>query len=380
MGKEAVLVMLLLFSISGCSGLNPEKKADEFYKDISPPQLPAEDLSIENNTVGNDEIPELPSMPRLQEPFGNELAAPVKLNIPEEIEQSCIGFKIGSLNKTGTVSGMGVGWVNMNWPKFRWGSIERAPGVYDFSEHDLLVKAAQKDRLVLFAELLPYADWDQGGDSKCRAKEHDYLCKPKDMEAYKKFVSRLIERYDGDGEDDMPGLEIPVKYWSIISEPDIKKDPYVIFFVGDEQDYLEVIRESYVTIKEACEDCKIVQGAAAGIESEFMSFWDKFFSLGGAEYFDIADVHYVGINIATGGTVGLGDKSTLNAKTFRELLAKHKINKPLWVSEAVIRTSDAESSLRGALESGVSKVFFVESQHSTLEQYGSLELTKLCKN
>ena len=29
----------------------------------------------------------------------------------------------------------------------------------------------------------------------------------------------MVERYDGDGVDDMPGLEIPVKHWEIDNEP-----------------------------------------------------------------------------------------------------------------------------------------------------------------
>lgn len=378
MGKEALVLLLLL--IAGCA----EQVAEE---GILPPELPVESpppaLPAESPPIAN-----IPAHSSAQTPEPEKSISPTAtsekqpeaavLTIPPNIENSCIGFKINSMNKTATINKMGAGWANMHWPKFGWGNIERAPGVFDFSEYDQIVRAAQQNNVAILAELLPFADWDQGKDPKCKAKENDYICKPKDMEAYKKFVSRVIERYDGDGKDDMPGLKIPIKYWQVLSEPDIKEDPYVIFFVGDEQDYLDVLKESYITIKQECPDCKVVQGAAAGVEPEFLAFWDNFFKLGGADYFDIADVHYVGIDISTGRTVGLGDASTLNAEQFKELLDKHNIKKPLWVSEAVIGSYNSRSSLKGALASGASKVFFVESDLSSLEQFQAEGLVQLC--
>ena len=230
------------------------------------------------------------------------------LSIPISIENDCIGFKLDGPNKTATINMIGAGWVTFMWPHFTWGRIEKAPGVYDFSEMDNLVKTSQENNVAILAEIQPFADWDQARDKNCEAKENEYLCKPKDMQAYKRFVSKTVERYDGDGEDDMPGLKIPIKYWEILNEPDIKEDPYVIFFVGDGEDYFEVLKESYQTIKQVCPDCKVLQGAAAAVESTFLSFWDDVFELGGANYFDITNVHYVGIDIATGKTVNLGDR------------------------------------------------------------------------
>jgi len=209
---------------------------------------------------------------------------------------------------------------------------------------DNTVKTAQENNVATLAEIQPFADWDQRGNPNCKAKEHEYLCKPKDMQAYKRFLSDTIERYDGDGENDMPGLKIPIKYWQIINEPDIKEDPYVIFFVGDEKDYFEVLKESYQTIKQVRPDCKVLQGTAAGVKSEFVSFWDNVFELGGADYFDIANIHYVGIDVATGNTASTGDISTLNVKPFKGVLDRHSIKKPIWVTEAVLQSSSARST------------------------------------
>ncbi len=44
---------------------------------------------------------------------------------------------------------------------------------------------------------------------------------PKDMPAYLAYVRAVVERYDGDGVDDMPGLTAPVRTWEVDNEPDL---------------------------------------------------------------------------------------------------------------------------------------------------------------
>jgi hypothetical protein len=43
-----------------------------------------------------------------------------------------------------------------------------------------------------------------------------------DQAAYQAYVTALVERYDGDGVDDMPGLIHPVRHWEVDNEPDLK--------------------------------------------------------------------------------------------------------------------------------------------------------------
>lgn len=279
-------------------------------------------------------------------------------SIPPSLENSCAGFKIKRTDIMATATQIGAGWVTMA-NAFRWDMVEPEKGVYDFARTDEVIKKAQENNLALLVEMVPYAKWDQGNDASCAGKPNEYMCKPKDMTAYKKALSATIERYDGDGQKDMPGLKFPIKYWQIINEADIKDRPYVIFFVGGPGDYLEVLKESYETIKEACSDCKVLVGAAASVRSEAISFWGNVFDLGGANYFDIANVHYVGLDVAGGGTVSLGDAATLNVSPYKNLLESKGIKKPIWVSEAVLQSSNARAWLKGALTAGASKVFFV---------------------
>ena len=44
---------------------------------------------------------------------------------------------------------------------------------------------------------------------------------PDDIDSYASFVERIVERYDGDGVDDMPGLLQPVRAWEVDNEPDL---------------------------------------------------------------------------------------------------------------------------------------------------------------
>lgn len=44
---------------------------------------------------------------------------------------------------------------------------------------------------------------------------------PEDLEAYGEWVEAVVERYDGDGHQDMPGLTRPVLAWEVDNEPDL---------------------------------------------------------------------------------------------------------------------------------------------------------------
>ena len=52
-----------------------------------------------------------------------------------------------------------------------------------------------------------------------------FVLSPAEKEGYTAFVRAAVERYDGDGIEDMPGLKKPVQYWEIDNEPDLKNAP-----------------------------------------------------------------------------------------------------------------------------------------------------------
>ena len=80
--------------------------------------------------------------------------------------------------------------------------------------------------------------------------------------------------------------------------------------------------------------------------------------MGGAKYFDIANIHY----IDQGETPN--QASNLNVRVFRGLMSDYKINKPIWVQGAELdtgaSTNDIIASFNGARAKGASKVFFTQ--------------------
>jgi hypothetical protein len=197
-----------------------------------------------------------------------------------------------------------------------------------------------KDAYVLFV-ISPFASWDQETCHPEKMYESHFdpkkggklkVGKPCDMKAYKNFLRKLVERYDGDGIDDMPGLKIPIKYWEILNEPSMQ-DGDEKFFVGTSEEYLDILKTSYETIKEADPEAKVLHAGIAGMDKEFQEFWDPIMSEA-KNYFDIANIHSITTD---------EKREDLNILKFKKFLEKHNINnKPIWVTEVQFGELDEE--------------------------------------
>ncbi|MFT5587448.1 MAG: hypothetical protein ACI9VR_005058 [Cognaticolwellia sp.] len=82
---------------------------------------------------------------------------------------------------------------------------------------DRWVKTVQSQGLEPLIMLSPWPG------NKTQQATSNYL--PKDSKAYLAWVESVVERYDGDGVDDMPGLKSGVHYWEVDNEPDLKAEP-----------------------------------------------------------------------------------------------------------------------------------------------------------
>jgi len=190
------------------------------------------------------------------------------------------------------------------------------------------VRAAQDHNLHLLATIWPFADWDQAywkqqpGWQASHGFEQDLPTsryKPHDMEAYKSFVRAMVERYDGDGENDMPGLKYPVKQWEVLNEPESGGWGDLNFFKGTTQDYLEVLQATYEAIRGADPDAVILHGGAAGQDP----FWDNLLNSGGGNYFDVGNIH------------SINGPEDLNTGWYSELLENHGLDS-FWVTEVQV--------------------------------------------
>lgn len=115
---------------------------------------------------------------------------------------------------------------------------------------------------------------------------------PKDEVYYKKFVEAVVERYDGDGIEDMPNLKNPIKYWQVDNEP-----PHAM------TDYAQFLKISYEAIKQADGGAKVLIGGVPGMPplSAYLDSFDKYFlpilqdlSKIEGRYFDVLDHHWYG--------------------------------------------------------------------------------------
>jgi hypothetical protein len=251
---------------------------------------------------------------------------------------------------------------------FQWDMIEKEPGRFDFSETDQQVKEAQANGLHILANLQPFAVWDQvecHQDLPPAEKSKGFgpaptKGKPCDMEGYQNFVTRLVERYDGDGSDDMPGLTFPIKHWEVMNEPEFNTGD-LIFFQGTSEDYFEILKTTHEAVRAADPEAFVVQGGMAGMMDVCTDFWQVVFDQGGANYLDIMNMH----------SIGHGEH--LNIPAFKKFLAANGIkDKPIWVTEVQFQQAHQTQSYTNedfarilarsyifALANGVDKLFYV---------------------
>jgi len=226
---------------------------------------------------------------------------------------------------------LGAKWDRPHPGPFIWGRIEKEKGIYDWREVDNYIQDIQQYNFATLATIWPFANWDQsnwGQPSSTNIIFENEMGrsrrKPYDMDAYQRFVSALVERYDGDGEDDMPGLLFPIKYWETSNEPSMQQDIHT-FFTGSAEDYLAILEATYLAVKMADPEAKVLHAGMAGMEPWMVSFWEPVFEKG-SQYFDIANIHSIGAS------------EELNVPKFRELLSEYGIDRPIWVTEAQHRT------------------------------------------
>jgi hypothetical protein len=276
----------------------------------------------------------------------------------------------------------GGGWIRPHPGAALWDAVQTVKdGEYDFSKMDEEVSYVEKNGINLLATIWPFAEWDQlnrADASNCAVSSSDeflqssnkkgrpsYLplhrCNPNDWAAYQAFVTALVERYDGDGTDDMPGLLYPVKHWEVMNEPDLTDmgDGRLDFYKQDAPAYGELLVKTYSAIKSVDSEANVLIAGAAGGDDNFLGFYTEVFSNipDAKNSFDIGNVHCIS-----------NDPGNLNFNVgaYKLMLTDAGLTKPIWVTEAeqmdgqtfdenVERTA---ASVKNAVANGAEKFFF----------------------
>ncbi len=219
-------------------------------------------------------------------------------------------------------------WVRPHPGPFVWNKIEKKQGVFSWEEADQYVLYAQNHNQKTIATIWPYANWDQKsckrkkGRSPFGKKFSKYLSKPCSMDNYKIFLTKLVDRYDGDGKNDMPGLTMPVTHWEIMNEPEFR-----MFFRGTEDEFVEIFNVSSKLIRSKQRQSVIIMAGAAGMFPENKRFWKSALPKIN-DHFDIANIHHI-------STPDGNCDREFWVDEFSDLLKSLNINKPIWVTEAM---------------------------------------------
>ena len=236
-------------------------------------------------------------------------------------------------------------WVRPHPGPFVWNKIEKEQGNFSWQEADEYVVYAQDHNQTIIATIWPYANWEQKTCKRKKARSpfgkrfSKYLSKPCSMENYKIFLINLVDRYDGDGNNDMPGLTKPIIYWEIMNEPEFK-----MFFKGTKEDFVEIFNFSSKLIKSKQKDAVIVMAGAAGMFPENKKYWNLVLPKI-KENFDIANIHHIST------PEGNCDKEFW-VDEFAALLKSNNINKPIWLTEAMTGKCKVLSSYINAFVNG----------------------------
>ncbi len=209
----------------------------------------------------------------------------------------------------------GLGWYR-NYGSdaivYSWRFVEPSPGVYDWSFWDELVRQAQAHHITLLASIGDSVPQWANGTSDWRQPPSDLFGSPMQSTAWYQYVYNFVDRYNGDGHNDMPGLTQPIKNWEFWNEPDLREgwNPpnYPAHeFNGNVTDYVRLRSVAYTAVKTADPTATVVGPATAqtvgygsqyvGSTHWFMWSWPEFVAAGGLNTLDVVSfTHYFSQN------------------------------------------------------------------------------------
>jgi uncharacterized repeat protein (TIGR01451 family) len=118
--------------------------------------------------------------------------------------------------------------------------------------------------------------------------------KPIDEEQYIAFVETTVERYDGDGVNDMPGLVNPIRYWQVGNEPNHGR------YGARTNDFDYLHRITWQAIRRADPSARVILAgmgngpAPVGFLTNFDAAFAPILERLGGNYADVFDFHWYG--------------------------------------------------------------------------------------
>ena len=279
----------------------------------------------------------------------------------------------------------------------KWQKIEPHPPIhgrhtYNWNVADLFVKNLQLSGRLLQVNILTDNYWaiendtniviDPETGNRVTAK---LRIKPEHISDWAKFISTLVERYDCDGLNDMPGLQYPIiRHIQISSEAANRW--------SNPQGYIEALRTAYEAAKKANPNIKIM---AAGfnigvypalsqqqIDSIFsihpslkkiyeskIDFLEEFFSKA-KSFYDILSIHIA-------ESYKIDELIPKTIEFFKNMMLKNGYIKPIWIDDMMC--GPYLSSLMSSADDSLKLILLLKGDETTKKWYWSEQSQLLVK-
>lgn len=237
--------------------------------------------------------------------------------------------------RTRTLARQAKAGIHLIRQPFAWNEIEKAPGRFDFANHDDFVgRAARAGARVLPVVLGPVPDFRS---TKQGAAERG-MRPPADPGEYASFVTALVRRYGEGGSfweshPDVPRLA--VHSWQLWNEPNID----AFWATGpDPAAYAELLKVGAAAARRADPDAEVV---AAGLPESargipISRFLEGMYAAGAKGAFDTAAIHPYAHD--TDGVLA-------RVRTMRRVMDAHGDRAPIWITEVGWATAGVEGQL-----------------------------------
>lgn len=260
---DFLVAVLLIMNFGGVFGI-VELDSEDYQVATSPPSSPRELTTISSSTAASVSTSFAVGMP-LAYPFvgGNMFFGLTILKEPRDY---------------GFARELNVSWVSMQ-PVVVWASIEASPGQYNWSGLDREVAALQLLSLDCSVVLIPMnAFGEKRAEIASQLQNEDvdsFLRTPESaammlypnnetLPVWIDFVRAIVDRYDGDGVNDMLGLKYPVRNWHFSEE-------YPEFYIPAEV-YVDLLKTTYPVIKETDPQAKVILHGIASNLLQYIAF------------------------------------------------------------------------------------------------------------
>lgn len=156
-------------------------------------------------------------------------------------------------------AGIGVVRISVAWDR-----VEPSRGRFDWVGLDARVRALQDNGLEPFMTFESDAEWATAPETR-RVKN----ARPLSPGDWERFVRAVVERYDADGRNDMPGLGRRVRYWQAANEW-MSDENRSGGWVGRAEDLVAYIRVAHDAVKAADPDALFVLGGLAAFNADVL--------------------------------------------------------------------------------------------------------------